>query len=161
LRAASRRFVTEFTGAMQEKAAIEETYLPIAMEISKTAKSPAFTERVETERSCLGEPDGVEEYIEALIGKSEPLLSVLRILCLLSLTEGLKPKRYDFFRREIQQTYGFEALYTLNNLESMGLLRPGAKPTWPALKKAFGTARGRAILAQPLTPRVCDRPFPG
>ena len=32
-------------------------------------------------------------------------------------------KKYDEFRREILQTYGYEYVFTLDNLEKLGLLR--------------------------------------
>lgn len=64
------------------------------------------------------------DYIEEMIAKQMPLNQVLRLLCLYSLVSGgLKSKLYDFFRREIAQTYGYHHLMTLQNLESAGLFR--------------------------------------
>lgn len=41
---------------------------------------------------------------------------MLRLLCLLSITMGIKSKRYNFLRQSIVQTYGYSALFTLTNL---------------------------------------------
>lgn len=42
------------------------------------------------------------DTIEELLFKQAPFNSVMRLLCLYSLvTGGLKPKQYDYFRREI------------------------------------------------------------
>ena len=48
---------------------------------------------------------------------------MLRLLCLQSLvSNGLKAAKFDSLRREVLQTYGYELLLTLNNLERVGLL---------------------------------------
>lgn len=69
----------------------------------------------------------------------EDLVTVLRLLCLLSVAQnGLKSKFFDFFRREILQTYGFEHILTLSNLEKAGLLKKQeGKNTWSSLIKSF------------------------
>jgi hypothetical protein len=44
------------------------------------------------------------DYIEEMIDKQAPIMQPLRLLCLFSLVNGgMKPKNYDFFRREIIQ----------------------------------------------------------
>jgi hypothetical protein len=63
-------------------------------------------------------------YIEECINKQEPLVKVLRLLCLFSLTQGgLKDKLFTFFTKEIVQTYGYEYMFTLSNLSKLGLLK--------------------------------------
>lgn len=52
------------------------------------------------------------------------VFQVLRLICLQSVTNsGLKPKVLDHYKREIVQTYGFQYLLTLINLEKAGLLK--------------------------------------
>ena len=69
-----------------------------------------------------GESNGLE-FVEESINKHVPLARVLRLLIVHSLTHsGVKAKAYDFFRHEILQTYGHEYLFTLLNLERLGLL---------------------------------------
>ena len=49
------------------------------------------------------------------------LLIVLRLLCLLSLSNGgLRATRFDLLRKLIIQTYGYKHLYTLCNFEKAG-----------------------------------------
>lgn len=36
---------------------------------------------------------------------------------------GLKPKVMEYYKREIIQTYGFQHILTLSNLEKAGLLK--------------------------------------
>ncbi|CAM9420822.1 unnamed protein product [Discosporangium mesarthrocarpum] len=77
------------------------------------------------------EGDECYEALEELINMQEPPLEVLRLLCLQSMTDvGIKAGKYDFFKREIVQTYGYEYLYTLNNLEQLGLLRRRESKVW-------------------------------
>jgi hypothetical protein len=66
--------------------------------------------------ACRQDTQTAEDYLEACIAKQEPLPKVLRLACLLSLTKGIEKKKYDFFKRELIHTYGFEKMFTLNNL---------------------------------------------
>ena len=51
--------------------------------------------------------DEVLEYIDNLISFSYPLDEILRLLSLYSQVEnGIKPKWYDHFRKEIVEVYG-------------------------------------------------------
>ncbi|KAK4578711.1 hypothetical protein RGQ29_028699 [Quercus rubra] len=68
------------------------------------------------------------EYIEELIHKQEPLVNVLCLLILFSITSSGIPKSTIFtyvlfWMRELLHSYGFEHMATLNNLEKTGLLR--------------------------------------
>ncbi|GBG80898.1 hypothetical protein CBR_g31454 [Chara braunii] len=69
-------------------------------------------------------------------------MSVLRLLCLFSITGGGVPKKqFEYFRRELLQTYGYEHLFTLNNLEKAGLFRvQEGKSPWPLIKKSLRLA---------------------
>jgi hypothetical protein len=88
---------------------------------------PSFHQQLEAEQTLLAEDANVDTtiaYIEECINKQEPLVKVLRLLCLLSLcTGGLKEKQHAFFVREIIQTYGFEYIFTLNHLNKLGFFR--------------------------------------
>ncbi len=58
-------------------------------------------------KGLLAGIDPMNDYIEDGIGKSEPILKILRLLCLQSLTcGGIKPKQLEHFKREIIQSYG-------------------------------------------------------
>lgn len=88
---------------------------------------PSFHQQLEAEQTLLAEDGQIAStiaFIEECINKQEPLVKVLRLLCLLSLcTGGLKEKLHTFFIQEIIQTYGFEYIFTLNHLGKLGFLR--------------------------------------
>eukprot|EP00611_Tribonema_gayanum_P021541 TRINITY_DN4164_c0_g1_i5.p1 TRINITY_DN4164_c0_g1~~TRINITY_DN4164_c0_g1_i5.p1 ORF type:complete len:277 (+),score=77.27 TRINITY_DN4164_c0_g1_i5:624-1454(+) len=87
------------------------------------------------------------DAIEDLICEQAPLVSVLRLLCLQSITRGGIPSgRFDALRRDIVQTYGYETMHALAALEAAGLLKRGglgwvvdtaAAAPWAALRRAL------------------------
>ena len=58
------------------------------------------------------------------------------MLCLQSLCCG-GFKKFDQFRREILQTYGYEYVFTLDNLEKLRFFRKSGIWDWPAIRRAF------------------------
>ncbi len=101
----------------------------LAQLIKKTTDSKAFDDMWFAERSMLEGGKYIIIYLcstlciyinvgtlleelEELIGLQEPLLKVLRLFCLQSLTSGgIKAKAFDLLRRELIQTYGGFLLY--------------------------------------------------
>ncbi|MCO5589391.1 hypothetical protein L7F22_043358 [Adiantum nelumboides] len=78
-------------------------------------------------------------HVQTMIYKQDPLISVLRLLIMLSLTSGgLKQKDFENFR-ELLHSYGFEYIILLSNLEKAGLLKKqeGKNNIWPHLVKAL------------------------
>ncbi|KAI3910315.1 hypothetical protein MKW92_030311 [Papaver armeniacum] len=56
------------------------------------------------------------EYIEEMIHKQEPIVNVLRLLVLFSITNsGLPKKKFDYIRREFLHSYGFEHIEVKGN----------------------------------------------
>jgi len=104
-------------------------------------KDPTFHKQLEAEQNLLAgiDTDSSNDYIEESINKQDPIVKILRLLCLQSLTNnGLKPKQFEFFKREILQTYGYQHLFTLNNLEKLGLLkRQEGRNNFGALRKSL------------------------
>jgi hypothetical protein len=110
--------------------------------MGRTSKDEDFLKRIETEQSLLyGEKDGSKsvEYIEDCICRADPMLKVLRLMCLQSLVNGgLTQKLFDFYRKEVLQTYGFEHALTLDALQKAGLLKvQEGKSGFSTVKKAF------------------------
>nr|XP_018896974.1 PREDICTED: vacuolar protein sorting-associated protein 33A [Bemisia tabaci] len=98
----------------------------VAELIKETADSSEFLDSLMVEQDMvLGvDTDKINPRIEECIAKKVPLVKVLRLICLQSATNsGLKPKILDFYKREIIQTYGFEHIISLTNLEKCGLLK--------------------------------------
>jgi len=117
-------FMKRFKSAHNEHNLLQ-THIRLAEKCSQVFKSKIFDRRLEIERWMLEgeEVDQCEEYIEAAIAKSEPLSSVLRLFCLLSLTSGgVRSKKFDVLRRDVLHTYGYTELFTLGNLEKLGML---------------------------------------
>lgn len=105
----------------------------------------SFRKVVEQQQAILVGDDekGTLELIDECIGGMEPITKVLRLLCLLSLiNNGIKAKTFDYYRKEILQAYGLEAVLTLNNLERVGLLkRQEGRSPWNALRKGLDLVR--------------------
>jgi hypothetical protein len=80
------------------------------------------------------------EYIEEMINNQQSIQKTIRLLSLLSsVSGGIKAKSYEFFRKEIVQTYGYQHIITLDNLSKVGLFKKhdGTKNTYPAVKKGL------------------------
>jgi len=132
-------YMKKFKSSHQEHLSLS-THIAIADKIKNLTMTPKFAKRCEIEQMMVaGKEEAVcEAYLDAAIAKGEPFVKVLRLLCLYSLTFGIKPKKFDFLRREIVHTYGYERMFTLNNLEKMGLFRRvPAKSPWPIVRKAL------------------------
>nr|GEW36837.1 vacuolar protein-sorting-associated protein 33 homolog isoform X1 [Tanacetum cinerariifolium] len=116
-------------------------HINLAQHLSALTSKPSFAGRLDMEQTIL-EAESYDicfDYIEEMIHKQEPLVSVLRLLILLSVTNAGLPKRnFDYIRREILHSYGFEHIATLNNLEKAGLVRKQeGKSNWPTIKRAL------------------------
>eukprot|EP00027_Filamoeba_sp_ATCC50430_P001749 CAMPEP_0168556906 /NCGR_PEP_ID=MMETSP0413-20121227/9136_1 /TAXON_ID=136452 /ORGANISM="Filamoeba nolandi, Strain NC-AS-23-1" /LENGTH=618 /DNA_ID=CAMNT_0008587891 /DNA_START=132 /DNA_END=1984 /DNA_ORIENTATION=+ len=118
-----RDYMKKFTVAQHEEASLK-IHAGIASFIQSRTKEQDFHRHLEAEQTMLAGVDGSQDYIEDCIAKRDPLVKVLRLLALLSQTSGgIKQKQLEFFKREILQTYGYEHLFTLNNMEELGLIR--------------------------------------
>ncbi|KAB7498873.1 Vacuolar protein sorting-associated protein 33A [Armadillidium nasatum] len=85
------------------------------------------------------ETDKVNSFIEECIYQKEPLIKVLRLICLQSIINcGLKQRVFEFYKREIINTYGFEHMLTLENLEKAGLFTvQQGKSTYATIRKTL------------------------
>lgn len=90
-------------------------------------KDPQFSSQLEAEQNLLSEEGNIEisiEFIETCISRQEPLVKVLRLICLLSLTTGgLKENLYLFLIQEITQTYGYDQIINIKNLSKLGFFK--------------------------------------
>ena len=80
-----------------------ETHTQIAEEIVRETNSTSFRKLWQEERRIL-EGGNAQTYIEDAIARQEPLVRVLRLLCLQSLI-GSGLKNCEFFKTELLQTY--------------------------------------------------------
>ncbi len=64
----------------------------------------------------LGNTEGLYDFVGSKMVRKLDFVSVMRLLALLSLTEGgVKPKVFYNLRKELLHSYGFEQLVTLLN----------------------------------------------
>uniref|UniRef100_A0A8C8HDV5 Vacuolar protein sorting-associated protein 33A n=1 Tax=Oncorhynchus tshawytscha TaxID=74940 RepID=A0A8C8HDV5_ONCTS len=102
----------------------------------------AFFDNLTVEQEFMTgvDTDKVNTYIEDCIAQKDPLIKILRLVCMQSVcNNGLKQKILDYYKREILQTYGYEHMLTLNNLEKTGLLKPqtSTRNNYPTIRKTL------------------------
>ncbi|XP_047047911.1 vacuolar protein-sorting-associated protein 33 homolog isoform X2 [Lolium rigidum] len=118
-------------------------HVNLAQHLKSSATKRSFFALVEIEQ-IIREVENYEtprcfEYIEDIIQKQEPIETVLRLLVLFSLTNaGLPKKNFDYLRREILHSYGFEHMPLLYNLEKAGLVkRQESRSNWVGISRAL------------------------
>lgn len=120
-----KQFVARLPHMLATKQSLAK-HTTIAEMIKEVTDSSSFLELLQVEQELLNciDTDKSNSFIEDMIAQQQPLLKVLRLLCIQSLTNsGLKPKLLDYYKREIIHTYGYHNLPTLLNLEKAGLLK--------------------------------------
>jgi hypothetical protein len=130
-------FMKKFKNLNKEHTSLQH-HINLAEKIAlEQTRQDAFQKRIQQEMNFIKDDQSLEDYIEDLIGKGEQLEKVLKLLCLYSVvSNGLKQKRLEYFKREIIQTYGFPAILTLMNLEKAGLLQVyQSRSSWSSLRK--------------------------
>ncbi|XP_017877001.1 vacuolar protein sorting-associated protein 33A [Ceratina calcarata] len=120
-----KQFVARLPHMLATKQSLAK-HTTIAEMIKEVTDSSSFLESLQVEQELLNcmDTDKSNSFIEDMIAQQQPLLKVLRLLCIQSLTNsGLKPKLLDYYKREIIHTYGYHNLPTILNLEKAGLLK--------------------------------------
>ncbi|KAJ6357971.1 hypothetical protein OIU78_005744 [Salix suchowensis] len=116
-------------------------HINLAQHLSTFTSKHSFLSRLDMEQTLIEAQsyDICLDYIDELIHKQEPLVSVLRLLIIFSITNsGLPKKNFDHLRRELLHSYGFEHIAMLNNLEKAGLLKKQEnKSNWLTIKRAL------------------------
>ena len=120
------------------------THINIAEKLNEQVRDKLFADRLEVERHMVEgvESETCEEYVEGAIARQVSLPIVLRLLCVMSATSGIRSKKYDQWKRDVIQTYGYHHLLTLTNLEKAGLLSSSKK------NSAFSAVRKQLRLVQ-------------
>lgn len=118
-------FVKKIPALTKEYKALNQ-HIHIAELLKQTTDSREFREQWQAERGILeGETylDQIEDIMCSDTDRSY-FFKVLRMLCIQSISAGgIRSNRYDPIKRLIVQTYGYDQLFTLNNLERAGLLK--------------------------------------
>lgn len=121
-----KNLVSKLPSYQAEQASLK-IHTSLAEEIMKLTRSDTFSRMLEVQQNLLAGSDAstVQESIEELIARDVPLKTVLRLLCLEScLSNGIRQRELESFKRQILQAYGFQHMITLTDLEKMGLLVP-------------------------------------
>ncbi|KAL0482286.1 vacuolar protein sorting protein VPS33 [Acrasis kona] len=126
---------------VQQKHKDLTTHTNIATTIKREMDKHDFVKTLETERNIImNEDDRANlEYIETCIIRQDPVIKVIRLLCLMSIAKnGINQKEFDHLRTEMVHSYGHFILLTLHNLEKCGLIKLyTSRGTWPSIVKNF------------------------
>lgn len=120
-----KKFVERLPLLLGKKQALAD-HTSIAERIKDATRSNDFLDALSCEQEFMlcSDVDKQCAFIEDLMAKEAPLKTVLRLICMQCVAgSGLKPKVYDYYKRELVQTYGVDCLLTIGNLEKAGLLR--------------------------------------
>ncbi|KAM4707633.1 vacuolar protein sorting-associated protein 33A [Discoglossus pictus] len=136
-----KQFVSQLPHMQAERASLAN-HTSIAELIKDITTSEAFFDNLTVEQEFMSgfDTDKVNTYIEDCIAKKDPLIKILRLVCLQSVCNtGLKQKVLDYYKKEILQTYGYEHILTLHNLEKAGLLKPqtSSRNNYPTIRKTL------------------------
>ncbi|KAF2069320.1 hypothetical protein CYY_009357 [Polysphondylium violaceum] len=121
---ALKELMRKVNASQKEEHALR-VHVGIAERIYDITSSTYFQNRLDCEQKLLAGVDIflAEKYLEDCINIKDPLLKVLRILCLSSHTmSGIPIQEYESFKSKIVQTYGCGLLITFNQLEKAGLI---------------------------------------
>ncbi|CAM9768585.1 unnamed protein product [Lampetra planeri] len=126
-----KEFVANELRALKQEHRSLSLYIGSCEAIMKRKTKSDFKELLKTEHSLL-EGIAIRECvssIEEAINRQSPILDVLRLLCLLSVTEGgLVANDMRSLKTQFLHSYGTEQLLTLNNLRKAGLLTEQQTP---------------------------------
>ncbi|XP_005922805.2 vacuolar protein sorting-associated protein 33A isoform X1 [Haplochromis burtoni] len=136
-----KQFVSQLPHMQAARSSLAN-HTSIAELIKDITTSEAFFDNLTVEQEFMTgvDTDKVNTYIEDCIAQKDPLIKILRLVCMQSVcNNGLKHKVMDYYKREILQTYGYEHMLTLNNLEKAGLLKPqtGSRNNYPTIRKTL------------------------
>jgi len=124
--------------SIQKEHACLRIHTNISEAVLGVTRDQVFRDRLEAEQRLLNavEVQASLLYLEECINKQEPLVKVLRMLALYSLTnDGFRENVFNILRRDIVQTYGYKTLYTLENLTKLGMFKISkSNNNYPKLK---------------------------
>ena len=129
------RFVKNLQNLQLDKKRLA-IHIDLLQSITSVSSRRAFLSQWQSEQAMIERGQTDYDMLEDAIAEEVPLVKLLRMLCLQSLCCG-GFKKFDQFRREILQTYGYEYVFTLDNLEKLGFFRKSGIWDWPAIRRAF------------------------
>ncbi|XP_068767524.1 vacuolar protein sorting-associated protein 33A isoform X1 [Struthio camelus] len=136
-----KQFVSQLPHMQAARSSLAN-HTSIAELVKDITTSEDFFDNLTVEQEFMSgiDTDKVNNYIEDCIAQKHPLIKILRLVCLQSVcNSGLKQKVLDHYKKEILQTYGYEHILTLNNLEKAGLLKSqtSGRNNYPTIRKTL------------------------
>jgi vacuolar protein sorting-associated protein 33A len=112
-----------------------EVHIGLLQQVNVHLQGKNFKTAVQMQQSMLlgDNPQEILDYIENCINSQDAYLKVIRLMCLFCLTIGITKSKYEFLKNEILQTYGYDKLIDLRDLEDCGLLGV-LKTNWNLIK---------------------------
>jgi len=131
-----------------------EIHMSVRVYFDEIISKPSHFRRIKIEQNIVDGNIKLQEfldYIEVLIAKQTDFSKTMRLLCLYCLVEnGMKQVHLDAIKRDILQSYGFQHILTLSNLEKVQLLkRDGEKKMWDTLNKTLNLINPELDLVNP------------
>mmetsp|Transcript_29628 Transcript_29628/g.52023 ORF Transcript_29628/g.52023 Transcript_29628/m.52023 type:complete len:615 (-) Transcript_29628:65-1909(-) len=126
-----------------------QTHSNLAHHLHEKVKKLTFDQKIDKEMAMVFGSENVEDYIESLMGKGE-MRKVGRLLCLLTQCRSVYPKRLAFLFNEFIQSFGYQYMFTLQNLQSIGGIADiNKRCQWPTIRKRFNLWTENVNLKQP------------
>ncbi|EGC32721.1 hypothetical protein DICPUDRAFT_37919 [Dictyostelium purpureum] len=122
---AIRDLMKRVNASKQEEFCLQ-VHVGIAEKIHEITSSTYFQNRLDCEQKLLLGSDVflAEKYIQDCINIKDPILKILRLLALYSITNnGLPLNDYETIKSKIVTNYGMDILFPLNQLEKIGLIQ--------------------------------------
>lgn len=101
------------------------THTTIAEMVKEQTDHKSFLEYLQIEQELLNfqNSDRPIESLEDFACRGEELSRLLRLICLQSvISSGLKPKLIEFYGRMLLQSFGYNHMLSLSNLEKVIIL---------------------------------------
>ncbi|KAK4471149.1 hypothetical protein MN116_005544 [Schistosoma mekongi] len=140
-----RRVVSKIP-EMRSKQSQLEIHTSLAEEIHKYVSTDDFLSILRAQQDFINgyETDKAHPFIEECILRGAPIEEVLRLICIQSFCNGgLKQRLLDYYKNEIIQVYGFEHIFTLDNLERVGLLYESSSSVLSSIQLSSFTPQER------------------
>lgn len=147
-----KKFVERLPGMLANKQSLA-THTAIAEMVKERTDSNAFLDELSCEQEFLicADCDRASPVIEDMLAKRHPFRTVVRLICMQCIAgSGLKQKVLDYYKRELVQVYGVEALLTIGNLERAGVWKVQAgSRTYAVLRKTLNLTVEDAVEVAP------------
>ncbi|XP_064460766.1 vacuolar protein sorting-associated protein 33A-like [Ornithodoros turicata] len=125
---------------MQQKRRWLANHTSMAELIKEVTDKESFFDLLAVEQEFMNgiDTDKINPHIEECIAREESIYKVLRLICMQCFANnGLKQKVLEYYKKEILQTYGFQYILCLKDLERAGLLYLQGTKTYSVTRKTL------------------------